>query len=94
MLLDRCEGTPHAGFGAWFVEVLVDMAHGALASRASGAVPQHLRLVLRGVFDGTRRTLVSMLEAYDDAASLQAALATFWTFQLAGLNALAEEVSR
>lgn len=84
LLLDRAEGTDHEGFGDRFVDGLVARALPAL----DGPAGPHTAFVLRRVFDGARRTLVDVLETYDEPTDIASALSAFWTFQIAGLAAL------
>ncbi len=89
VLLDRSEGTAREAFGAAFVRTL---AARALASMGD---PQEAtaRFVVERIFDGTRRTLVAILEDHEDPDAIRAAFRTFWSFQLAGLVGLRHEVS-
>ncbi|MEZ4323262.1 MAG: helix-turn-helix domain-containing protein [Myxococcota bacterium] len=92
--LDRCEGTRHGAFGARFVDRLVAHTLAHLQSRASRPLPDHTAFVLRSLFDGTRRTIVAILEHHAAPDDVRAAFATFWSFQLAGLAGLEQEVLR
>jgi AcrR family transcriptional regulator len=92
ILLDRCEGTRHAGYGARFVERLVALTEQHLERRAGAPLPEHTRFVLQPIFDGTRRTLVSILSSWSTEADIRAAFAAFWSFQLAGLAGLEQGV--
>ena len=52
----------------------------------------HVRFVLERIFDGTRRTIVAILEQHEDEAEIRAAFAAFWSFQLAGLAGFTQGV--
>lgn len=86
LLLDRCADTPYEDFAERFVQGLVDRALASMERERP--VTPHTRLVLRCVFDGARRTIVDVLETHADPTDIAAALASFWTFQIAGLAAL------
>lgn len=94
LLLDRCDGTPHEGFGARFVERLVEVTLAHLRERRDGPLPPETALVLGTIFDGARRTIVTILEQVQDEAEIRAAFAAFWSFQLAGLAGFTEGVTR
>jgi len=89
VLLDRCDGTAQEGFGPAFVRRLAERALSAMG----GPLPPTARFVVERIFDGTRRTLVAILEHHEDPAEIRAAFRTFWSFQLAGLAGLRHEVS-
>lgn len=93
ILLDRCEGTRHEDFGARFVQGLADRVATTLEARADGPLSPTTRFVVERIFDGTRRTLVGILEAHADPSTIRSAFRTFWSFQLAGLAGLSHEVS-
>ncbi len=94
ILLDRCAGTAHAEFGERFVARLVQLTVARLEARVGGALPPHTTFVLGRVFDGTRRTLVAILEQHESEAEIRAAFAAFWSFQLAGLAGFERGVVR
>lgn len=89
VLLDRCDGTAQEGFGPAFVRTLSERA----LSTMGGPLPSTARFVVERIFDGTRRTLVAILEHHEDPTEIRAAFRTFWSFQLAGLAGLRHEVS-
>ena len=86
IILDRAEGSRFADFGAEFVKDLLRATRTKLhkqhrVRRLSG--PEEL--VLTNIFQSTRRSIVSILESFDDEAQIRAAVAAFWRYQLAGL---------
>lgn len=91
ILLDRSEGTRHADFAGRFVALMADLAHDDLQSRSP--VAPHVRPLLTSLFDGTRRTLVAILEQHAAPDPIRQAFATFWSFQLAGLDGLRNHCS-
>ena len=93
IVLDRCEGTRLEGFGARFVDRLVQLTLQKLRRRRA-ELPEHVHFVLQSLFDGTRRTIVAILEHQRSEAEVRAAFATFWAYQLAGLAGLEEGVTR
>ena len=88
ILLDRSAGSPHAAFGQRFVERLVKLTFAHLESSGTQSPPEPTALILENVFQTSRRTIVSILERYEDAAEIQRAFAAFWSFQLPGLAGL------
>jgi hypothetical protein len=48
----------------------------------------HFDMVLRQIFTNTVAMIAAILERYTTGADIAAAFATFWTYQLAGLEAL------
>lgn len=84
ILLDRAGGTPHAAFGARFVERLVEASLAGLPPRRRASPA--LRFVLARIFDGTRRTLAAILEAHADERALRDAVEAFWAYQIPGLR--------
>jgi AcrR family transcriptional regulator len=93
ILLDRCEGTALEGFAGAFVQGLAGRAIASMEARAGAPLAPTTRFVVERIFDGTRRTLVAILEAHEEPAAIRTAFATFWSFQLAGLAGLQQEVS-
>lgn len=89
ILLDRAEGTDHAGFGARFVERLVSATLADLRLRRASAAS---RFVLTRIFDNTRRMLAAILEAHADERALREALEAFWSYQIPGLTGFARWV--
>jgi AcrR family transcriptional regulator len=74
-------------YGERFVELLVKHT---IAEIGKLAPPQ--RFVLRAIFDNTRRLLAHVLQHHAKTAELRDAIETFWTYQVAGLRALALDV--
>lgn len=84
ILLDRAEGTAHAGFGARFVERLVAATVADVDPRGRATAPA--RFVLARIFDGTRRTLAAILASHPDERALRDAIEAFWSYQIPGLQ--------
>lgn len=86
IILDRAEGSRFADFGAEFVKDLLRATRTKLRKQHGVrqlSAPQEL--VLTNIFQNTRRSIVSILEAYEEEAQIRAAVAAFWSYQLAGL---------
>ena len=63
--------------------------------RQTAAEPDpHFDMVLRQVFANTVAMIAAILERYASAADIAKAFATFWTYQLAGLEALVRNRNR
>jgi len=88
ILLDRCAGTQYADFGAYFVTRLVELTSSELQRSCRAPLPELASFTLYNIFDGTRRTIVSILERHSSADDIADAFAAFWSFQLAGLHGL------
>lgn len=84
VLLDRAEGTPHAGYPAAFVARLVRHTESVLARSISPSD----REVVRIVFDNTRRALAHILLRGEDPEQARQLVRTFWSYQLPGLDGL------
>jgi AcrR family transcriptional regulator len=74
-------------YGERFVELLVKHT---IAELGTLAPPQ--RFVLRAIFDNTRRLLAHVLQHHAKPVELRDAIETFWSYQVAGLRALAVHV--
>lgn len=89
ILLTRAHGTLHEGFAARFVERLVALSLAEIrAAHPRTPIPREARLVLREIFDNTRRTIAAILESTEDEKSIRRAIAAFRSYQVAGLAAL------
>ncbi|MCB9689254.1 MAG: TetR/AcrR family transcriptional regulator [Alphaproteobacteria bacterium] len=86
ILLDRAAGTRREGAAARFVTGLTDEVLGGRP------VAPQVRFVLERIFDGTRRTMVAILEQHEEEAAIRAAFDAFWSFQLAGLAGFTQGV--
>jgi AcrR family transcriptional regulator len=92
-ILDRAAGSRYEGFRARFVDELVRLSINKLrADRAGKRLAAHERFVLERIFENTVTAIVSILEAYSDPATIRAAIAGFWSYQLAGLTGFASWV--
>jgi AcrR family transcriptional regulator len=86
IILDRAEGSRFADFGAEFVKDLLRATRTKLRKQHGvRQLSDPQELVLTNIFQNTRRSIVSILEAYEEEAQIRAAVAAFWSYQLAGL---------
>jgi AcrR family transcriptional regulator len=89
VLLDRARGSEHESFGERFVERLLQVSLREIRQAHPGAVvTPEARLVLRQIFEGTRRMVAVLLEQCEDEASIRRGIAAFRSYQVAGLGAL------
>jgi len=86
ILLDRCAGSDHEGFGDRFVARLVELTEAQLAAERGAPLDPLVRPTLTRIFESSRRAVVSILESHDDEETIREAFAAFWSFQLAGLE--------
>jgi AcrR family transcriptional regulator len=94
ILLDRSQGTLHAGFAERFVQRLLSVSVAEIRVAHPGVViSNETRLVLTQVFENTRRTLGALLESCTGESALRSAVACFRSYQVAGLMALAAWVA-
>lgn len=92
VVLDRAAGSPHASERERFVDLLMQLGQDGIEAAAPGVMTREDRLVLRVIFDNTRRVIVAMLERCDDERSLRAAVEAFWSYQLAGLDGFVSRI--
>ena len=90
VLLDRAQGSAHEGFGKRFVDRLL----GATLAEIRRAQPEvvitrEARLVLRQIFENTRRMIAVLLESCADEAAIRRAVAAFRSYQLGGIGGFA-----
>lgn len=94
ILLDRAAGTPYEHFGVRFVDQLVDLTLTELRRAQAGLkVEAPARFVLRRIFENTRSMIASILEAHEDPQAMRAAIASFWAYQIAGLQGFAAKMA-
>lgn len=95
VLLDRAEGTRYGEYGRRFVDHLVSSTLDSIAQARPGTKPPPpARFVLRRIFENTRAMLASVLAEHESERDVRAAIEAFWSYQIAGLRAFAEHVSR
>lgn len=82
ILLARAEDTPFAAIRQAAIE---EMTNEALKERPQEAA---LRFVLTQIFSRTLDMLAAILREYAKPAEIEAAIACFWRYQLAGLHGL------
>lgn len=85
VLLDRAEGSTHAGFGPRFVARLSSMVATQLERELGRSLSDAAALMLEQIFETSRRSVVAILERYEDEDVLLEAFAAFRSYQLAGL---------
>jgi len=93
ILLDRSKGSRYEDFAAQFVKALMRPTLVKFqADRATPLTPS-TRFVLEQIFRNTVRTIVAILEAHEDEASIRDAFQGFWSYQLAGLAGFSKWVA-
>lgn len=94
VLLDRAQGSEQEAFGERFVERLLAATLAEIQHAHPGAViTREARLVLRQIFENTRRMLAVLLEGCPDEAGIRRAVAAFRSYQLGGLGGLAQALT-
>lgn len=93
ILLDRAQGSRFASFGQDFVDELVKLTKSNLRKQTGRKVTEIEELVLSTIFQNTRRSIVAILERYEQEPQIRSAIAAFWSYQLAGLTGFAKWVS-
>jgi AcrR family transcriptional regulator len=94
ILLDRAEGSVHESFGQRFVERLLALSIAEIRSAYPGVVVhREARLVLQQIFENTRRMIGVLLESCADERAIVRAVATFRSYQVGGLAALAHALA-
>jgi AcrR family transcriptional regulator len=90
ILLDRAQGSMHAGFAQRFVDRLVALSIAEIRMGYPGiVVHREARLVLCQIFENTRRMIAVLLESCPDPPAIRRAVAEFRNYQVAGLAAFA-----
>ena len=85
-ILDRAEGSRFEGYGDVFVAELVRLTTTWLrAQNPELRLTRIARFTLLGIFQNSRRAIVSILETYDGVDEIRTAFEAFWSYQLAGL---------
>ncbi len=93
VLLDRAEGSAHEGFGAQFVDRLVELTCDHLRRLNRGRpLPQVVPFTLENIFHTSRRAIVAILEHHEDPTDIRTAFEAFWSFQVTGLAGFEEWV--
>lgn len=88
VLLDRARGSVHEAFAERFVERLVKLSSMEIRRAHPGVVlTREARLVLRQIFENTRRMIAVLLEELSDERAIRRAVAAFRSYQVAGLAA-------
>jgi AcrR family transcriptional regulator len=95
ILLDRAQGSVHEDFAARFVERLVTLSIGEIRSaHPRVVVHREARLVLTHIFENTRRMIAALLESCVEEVAIRRAVASFRTYQVAGLAAFARGLAQ
>jgi AcrR family transcriptional regulator len=88
VLLDRAGGSVHEGFAQRFVDQLVSLSLAEIRMAYPGVVVhREARLVLRQIFENTRRMIAALLESCSEPAPIRRAVSAFRAYQVAGLAA-------
>ncbi len=91
ILLRGADGTRYAHIRGLMVRQMQRASMGYVLQNASGqTLPPSLSFVLGKLFDRTLEMIADILAEYETPADIQAAIAHFWRYQLAGLAALLE----
>lgn len=86
IILDRAHGSRREAFGERFIDALMKPSLLKLSQDSGGArVSPLARFLLTQLFRNTLSAIVAILETYQDEAQIRAAIAGFWSYQLAGL---------
>jgi AcrR family transcriptional regulator len=89
VLLDRARGSAHEAFGERFVQRLLAASLAEIRRAHPGTVvAPEARLVLQQIFENTRRLIAVLLEQCQNEAAIRRGVATFRSYQVAGLGAL------
>ena len=90
VLLDRAQGSAHEAFGERFVERLLAVSLAEIRRAQPGVViTREAQLVLRQIFENTRRMIATLLESCADEGAIRRAVAAFRSYQVAGLSGFA-----
>jgi AcrR family transcriptional regulator len=91
VLLDRAQGSEHEGFGERFVERLLKVTLAEIRrAHPEAIITREARLVLRQIFENTRRMIAVLLESCTDEAGIRRAVAAFRSYQLGGIGGFAQ----
>lgn len=90
ILLNGAEGTRFAAVRTRMAQEIARQAARVVRRRTAAAPDPHFDMVLRQIFANTVAMVAAILERYKSGADIGRAFATFWTYQLAGLEALVE----
>lgn len=85
ILLDRAQGSRFARFGQDFVDELVRLTKINLRRQTHRKATDVEELILSTIFQNTRRSIVAILERYQEEPQIRSAISAFWSYQLAGL---------
>ena len=88
ILLDGAEGTRFAGVRKRVVLEMTRQAAGFVRRQSAAEPAPHFDMVLRQIFANTVAMIAAILEQYASGEDIAKAFGTFWTYQLAGLEAL------
>jgi AcrR family transcriptional regulator len=88
ILLTGADGTRFASVRARMEREMTRQAVRFVRRQTAAEPDPHFDMVLRQVFANTVTMVAAILERFASAADIAQAFATFWTYQLAGLEAL------
>jgi AcrR family transcriptional regulator len=88
ILLNGADGTRFDSVRTRMTQEMARQAARYVRRRTHTHPDPHFDMVLRQIFTNTVAMIAAILERYASHADIAAAFATFWTYQLAGLEAL------
>jgi len=94
VLLNGAEGTRFAPVRRRMAQEMTRQAARFVRRQTAAEPDPHFDMVLRQVFANTVAMIAAILERYASGADIAKAFATFWTYQLAGLEALVRNRNR
>lgn len=94
ILLNGAAGTRFAPVRERMAQEMARQAARFVRRQTAAAPDAHFDMVLRQVFANTVAMIAAILERYASGADIAQAFATFWTYQLAGLEALVRNRNR
>jgi AcrR family transcriptional regulator len=94
ILLNGAEGTRFAPVRKRMVQEMTRQAARFVRRQTAAEPDAHFDMVLRQVFANTVAMIAAILERYTSGVDIAKAFGTFWTYQLAGLEALVRNRNR
>ncbi|RKP52250.1 TetR/AcrR family transcriptional regulator [Trinickia fusca] len=88
ILLNGAQGTRYENVRARMTREMARQAEHFVHKHAPGEADPHFSMVLQQIFANTVTMIAAILERYESGADIQHAFALFWSYQLAGLEAL------
>lgn len=88
ILLNGAQGTRYENVRARMTREMTRQAEHFVRQQAPGEADPHFSMVLQQIFANTVTMIAAILERYESGADIQHAFTLFWSYQLAGLEAL------